>query len=839
MDGPAHDIESLQRCIEDLLGIHALSTSGTERSPQGIAAAALQALLDVQHLEFAYLRLSGPPRVRQMELVLVSPQTSHRPADDVAAAVRALLGAGDEPLPSRMASPLGAGEVSIAHVRLNGPNEAGVLVAGARRAEYPTELEHLVLRVAADHLVSGVREARLAVANDDLRAQIATLRREMIRRGLGEGRQGEPSLARSAAQLAGLAEAAIAVHAARSIGEIVETIVGWARAIVGARIVDISMRIDDDAVLYAMAAAADRPLRMTAAQLDAHPAWRQHREAGRPQPPLQGLLAACLVATDGRTLGLLYLSDKHDGEFTADDESIAVQLAHMASVAIEKAGLHESLKKSEAYLAEGQRLTHTGSWAWNVSTNAVFWSDEHFRILGLDPERVRPSRGLFWSLVHPADRPGTLAAFERAVRERRHVEADHRVALADGTVKHIHSVAHPVLDTAGGLIEYVGTIVDTTERIRAEQKVRESEARLRLLTDAIPQHVWTYGPDGFVAFVNQRWLEYTGLTLADAQHGGWVQCLHPDDAPAHLSAWREALAHGTTFESAIRYRRVDGEYRRFLARSLPLRDERGVVVEWVGTNTDIEDRERAQEALHEAQAELAHVNRQVTMGALATSLAHELNQPLAAIVTHASAALSWLNHDPPNLGQATTAIQGTIRDANRASDIITSTRAFLRKTAAKQRLDAAELVREVLGLVELEAAKHRVVIHEALADRLPPILGVRSELQQVLLNLIMNAFEAMAEVSDRPREITIRCREHMLAQGLGVFVAVEDAGIGIPPEDGERLFAAFHTTKASGLGMGLSIARAIVEAHGGRLWASSNRDHGATFQFVLPAAPPT
>jgi PAS domain S-box-containing protein len=838
MDRPAHDVESLHRCIQHLLGIHALSISSAERRPAESAAAALDALLDMQALDFAYLHLSGPPPAHSMELVRVAPQAPSRAGNDVSTVLRALFGAGDEPLPSRMASPLGPGEVSIAHVRLGAPDEVGVLVTGARRADYPTELEHLVLRVAADHLVSGVREARLAAANDELRAQIGAVRRETIRRGLGQSRPGEPSLARSAAQLAGLAEAAIAVHAARSIGQIVETIVEWARAVIGARIVDISMRIDDDAVLYAMAAAADRPLRMTVAELEAHPAWREHRERGRPQPPLRGLLAACLVGSDGRTLGLLYLSDKHDGEFTADDEAITVQLAHMASVAIEKARLHESLTKSEAYLAEGQRLTHTGSWAWNVSTNALFWSDEHFRILGLDPERVRPSRGLFWSLVHPADRPGTLTAFERAVREQRHVEAEHRVVLADGTVKHIHSVAHPVLDPAGGLIEYVGTIVDTTERIRAEQKVRESEARLRLLTDAIPQHVWTYGPDGFVAFVNQRWLDYTGLTIADAQHGGWVQCLHPDDAPAHLSAWRDALAHGTTFESAIRYRRADGEYRRFLFRALPLRDERGVVVEWVGTNTDIEDRARAEEALREAQAELAHVNRQVTMGALATSLAHELNQPLAAIVTHASAALRWLAHDPPNLGQAMIAIQGTIRDANRASDVIANARAFLRKTAAKQRLDPAELVREVLGLVELEAAKHRVVIHEALADRLPPIFAVRSELQQVLLNLIMNALESMAEVSDRPREMTIRCREHTLAQGAGVLVAVEDAGSGIPDEDGERLFAAFHTTKASGLGMGLSIARTIVEAHGGRLWASSNRDHGATFQFVLPAAPP-
>jgi PAS domain S-box-containing protein len=397
-------------------------------------------------------------------------------------------------------------------------------------------------------------------------------------------------------------------------------------------------------------------------------------------------------------------------------------------------------------------------------------------------------------------------------------------------------VSRPVFDGAGALVEYVGTIVDITERVRGEQKLRESESRLRLLTDAVPQHVWSHGTDGSITFVNRRWLEYTGRTLGDAQHGGWLRCVHPGDVPALLGVWRLALARGDPFDAQIRYRRADGEYRRFMLRGVPLRDEQGIVVEWVGTSTDFEDLARVEEALRDARAELVHVNRQVTMGALAASLAHELNQPLTAIVTHGSAALEWLEHNPPRIKKVGAAITATIRAAERAGDIVARTRAFLRKAATKEVLEPANLVRDVHRFVDLEAAKHHVIIRDAIADRVPRIIGARSELQQVLLNLVVNGIEAVAGVPERRRRLVIRCRPARLRQRAGVLFAVEDAGIGITSQESRRLFEPFYTTKANGLGMGLYIAHTIVEAHGGRLLATRNRRYGTTFQFVLPAA---
>ena len=249
-----------------------------------------------------------------------------------------------------------------------------------------------------------------------------------------------------------------------------------------------------------------------------------------------------------------------------------------------------------------------------------------------------------------------------------------------------------------------------------------------------------------------------------------------------------------------------------------------------------DERRKAEEALQAMRAELAHVTRVTTMGELAASLAHELNQPLAAVVTNGGACLRWLGRDPPNLDEAAEAVRRIMRDATRASDVIAHTRALLKKSGGEKiPLDIRELIREVLVLVHQEVRRHRVLLQEFLAEDLPPVLGARVQLQQVALNLIMNGVEAMADVADESRELVIRAQRHEFDDGPGVLVAVRDAGIGLAEENLHLLFEAFYTTKSHGLGMGLSISRSIIEAHGGRLWATPNAGHGATFQFVLPA----
>lgn len=245
----------------------------------------------------------------------------------------------------------------------------------------------------------------------------------------------------------------------------------------------------------------------------------------------------------------------------------------------------------------------------------------------------------------------------------------------------------------------------------------------------------------------------------------------------------------------------------------------------------IEDQRRAEETLRKSQAELAHVTRVMTMGEFATSVAHEINQPLSAIVTNGSACLRWLAGDSPNLDEAREAARRIVRDGNRAGDVLTRIRAFLKKSDTQRtRLDINHIIQEVVALTQDEAIGKGVALRLELAEGVLPVLGDRVQLQQVILNLVMNGVEAMTSVTDRPRELFISSGEH---ESDKVLIGVRDSGEGIDQQALEKIFDAFYTTKSQGMGMGLAISRSIVEDHGGRLWASSNNGSGATFHFTL------
>ena len=363
------------------------------------------------------------------------------------------------------------------------------------------------------------------------------------------------------------------------------------------------------------------------------------------------------------------------------------------------------------------------------------------------------------------------------------------------------------------------------------QEIQALKDQLRLAIDTIPGLVWSALPDGSAEFLNQRWLEYTGLSLKDGLDWGGKVAVHPDDLARFMDEWRAALAEGKPLETEARLRRADGEYRWLLIRAVPLRDETGKIVNWYGTSADVEDLKRAEDALSKSHAELAHVTRVTTMGELAASIAHEVNQPLSAIVNNGSACLRWLNGAAPDVDEAREAARRIIRDGNRAGEVITRIRALLRKTdAEKARLDINQTIREVVKLTRNEAARKGVTLRMDLAADLPPVLGDRVQLQQVILNLVMNGVEAMAPAPARPRELLIRSRPYESDKAL---VAVQDSGVGLDGQDLEKIFDAFYTTKPQGMGMGLAISRSIVEDHGGRLWAAPNDGPGATFQFTL------
>jgi PAS domain S-box-containing protein len=370
----------------------------------------------------------------------------------------------------------------------------------------------------------------------------------------------------------------------------------------------------------------------------------------------------------------------------------------------------EDLRRSEAYLGEAQRLSHTGSWALDVATGQfIHSSEEHHRLFGFDPREGIPVWKDWARRVHREDREGTWDRIRRGISERTDFELDYRTVNPDGTIKYVHALGHPVFNAAGDLVEFVGTSIDVTQRRRAE------EARL------------------------------------------------------------------------------------------------------------------------DAQNQLAHVHRVTAMGQLAASIAHEVNQPIAATVTNAQAALRWLDRRPADLQEVRQALARIAKDGHRAAEVIDEIRALIKKAPPrKDRLEINGAIHEVIALTRGEAVKNGVSVQTELIDGLPLIEGDRVQLQQVILNLIINAFEAMSGISEGVRELLISTRK---AEPDGVLVAVRDSGPGLAPATLERLFESFYTTKPGGLGLGLSICRSIIEAHGGRLWACANVPCGAIFQFTVPAHP--
>jgi PAS domain S-box-containing protein len=365
----------------------------------------------------------------------------------------------------------------------------------------------------------------------------------------------------------------------------------------------------------------------------------------------------------------------------------------------------ESLRRSESYLAEAQRLTHTGSWVWQVAgRDGLHLSEEWYRLYGFDPEKGPPVWEERLQRIHPDDRGRWQGAIDRAIAEKSHYEVEFRILLSDGTVKFIHTVGHPVLNSSGDLVEFVGS------------------------------------------------------------------------------------------------------------------------------STDITERKRAEESLRQAQAELVRVSRVNTMGELTASLAHEVNQPIAAASTNANTCLRWLTCDTPNIEEARAAAARIVKDAKRAGEIISRIRQLFKKgTSQRQLVDVNEIIREMIVLLRGETTRYNIFIGTDLAADLPQVMADRVQLQQVLMNLMINSIEAMKDANGT-RELAIRSQR----QNEGVVVSVSDSGVGLPPQQTEQIFNAFFTTKPHGTGMGLRISRSIIESHDGRLWAADNSPRGASFYFTLP-----
>jgi PAS domain S-box-containing protein len=501
----------------------------------------------------------------------------------------------------------------------------------------------------------------------------------------------------------------------------------------------------------------------------------------------------------------------------------------------EQKRVQNALRRSEAYLAEAQRLSRVGSFGWTPSTGTIHWSEESYRIFEFDPN-FRVSIERLFSRVHPQDAAAFQEAIERASTGDYDFDFEHRLLMPSGAVKHVHVLSRAIRDNAGHL-EIVGAIMDVTATRQAEERLRENEQRFRDYAEVASDWIWETGPDHRFTQISVR-LKAAGVDPTSALGmTRWEAAACVEEEPDKWRAHRERLDARLPFRD-LRYRlaRADGSKLYVTTSGKPRFDAEGRFLGYRGVGTDVTANVRADQAeraLQQTQTELAHATRLTTLGQLTASIAHEVNQPLAAIVANGDACLRWLQRTPPDVGKAHDSVQAMISDGNRASDVVRRIRGLAKYSAPHSTLvNVNDVIEEVILLVRREVMSGHVVVKLDLAQDLPPVLFDRVQLQQVIINLVVNSVQAMADNKERPRELLIRSSRSTTDK---VHIAVTDTGIGIDPETAKRLFEAFFTTKSTGMGIGLSICRSIIEAKGGRIWATANDGPGATFQFTLTA----
>ena len=493
----------------------------------------------------------------------------------------------------------------------------------------------------------------------------------------------------------------------------------------------------------------------------------------------------------------------------------------------------EALRRSEAYLAEAERISHTGSWAYSPASDIHYWSQECYRIMGFDLAEIVPRLERFLERVHPEDLPRLRERLQRAAHEKTDYEDEYRIVRPNGEVRDLHVIGRPVFDSAGNLLEYVGTSADVTERKRAEEELHASETRFRTFVDHAGDALFVYDLEQrTIIDVNREACESLGFARQELI-GKMPGTFHLDSYQAEMESTAERAVAGETVISRHWHQRKDGA-------TFPV-EVHTSVISYGGRRfllmvaRDISDRVRAEEQrekLRQLEAELAHLDRLTMLGELTASIAHEVNQPLSGVVSNGSACLRWLAGDVPNLEEAREAARRIVRDGRRAGEVIVRIRALTKKASTpREKLDLNETLRQVLALVQDEAKRKSVNIRTKFAADLSPVSGDQVQLQQVVLNLAMNAIEAMSSIGERARELVITTRNIDTDQ---VQVTVEDSGVGLDPNTMQKIFEPFYTTKPNGMGIGLSISRSILQSHGGRLWATAKEGPGTIFYFTLP-----
>src|SRR6266478_6451059 len=500
----------------------------------------------------------------------------------------------------------------------------------------------------------------------------------------------------------------------------------------------------------------------------------------------------------------------------------------------------ERLRRSESYLAEAQRLSHTGTWVLDArAMRYLYWSDEAYRIWGFDPLQGPPSRENMWQRIHPDDRDRVWEEVQEALRQKRDFSSEFRILIPDGTIKYLEAATYHEFSSSGALVEAVSTHIDVTGRKRAEGALRESEAKIQRLVDSNIIGIFIWDFDGRILEANDEFLRMVGYDREDLLAGSiWWTDLTPLDWRDRNNARIEQQKSSGRFESFEKeFTRKDGSRVPILIGGATFEKGGDQGVAFV---LDLTERKRveaeareSERRYREAQLELEHANRVATMGQLTASITHEVNQPITAAVTYALAARRWLSAEPPNFREVDDALSLIVREGNRAGEVVGRIRALVKKVPPRKDAVAIDdAILEVIALTRTEAASNSVSVRTQFAEGLPRVQADRVQLQQVMLNLIVNAIQAMSGIGEGAHELQISI-DAVPSEG-GVRVGVRDTGHGLRPESLPRLFEPFYTTKPDGMGMGLSICRSIIEAHGGRLWATGCEPRGALFQFTVP-----
>ena len=811
------EVKRLERCLNDLVSVLALPAMWSGSQPSQIVHILLDALLGMLYLDLVYARFADPAGGAPIEVLKIAPSAKSMVPDEIHKRINEWFGDDPQKWPSRLRGSIEEEDISIVSQRCGLNGEVGLIVSGSTRADFPGQTEALLLSVAANEAVIGLHEARLLLEQ-----------------------------------------------------------------------------------------------KRVAGELDRRVAQRT-------------------------------------AELAAVNDELRKEIAERNRA---EAALLENEMNSRLILHSIPGLVCTMSPAGEVDR----FNPQILEYFGKTPEDLKG-----WATsdaVHPDDLPRVVAAFTHSITTGTPYDIEHRCRRADGVYRWFQVRALPVRDTADRITGWYVLLTDIDDRKRAEVAIRASERNLNQIINAIPTLAWSARPDGSAEFFNQHYLDYVGLSAEQAKDWGWTVAVHPDDLNDLIAMLRRMIATDQAAECEGRLRRFDWEYRWFLFRINPLRDESGKTFKWYGIKTDIDDRKRAEErlrrsqafiaesqrlarlggfswrvesgqitwtdqlycifefepgglvtlerigsrvhpedipllgdmieraqraagdldyehrllmpnqsvkylhlvahgtqdqdgqleyigavqdvterrlaeeALTQARSDLSHVTRVTSLGVLTASIAHEVNQPLSGIITNASTCLRMLAADPPNVEGARETAKRTIRDANRASELVTRLRAlFSKRESTTEPVDLNEAAQEVIALSLSELQRNRVILRAEFADDLPEVTGDRVQLQQVILNLLKNASDAMSAVNDRPRQLQIRTER---GEDDQVRLSVRDAGVGLDPQVMDRLFQPFYTTKNDGMGIGLSVSRSIIERHHGRLCAEPNDGPGATFSFSIP-----